>query len=163
MDSDSFRRVRVPLLLMLVMAGVLVGAYGYEPEARALPVLVAWSTIGLLVLEILVQAGTPVGRRIDAALQSKGAAPEPERVPVSRALVYAVGWPGLLVAMIILIGILPAVLVYVFLSLKLVGGKSLTSALTAAFAVTAFAWTLFEWGMSYQLFRGVLMGDFGGF
>ena len=82
-------------------------------------------------------------------------------MPVSRALMYAVGWPGFLVVMTVFVGILPAVLVYVCLSLKFVGGKSLSRALIVALAVTAFAWALFEWSMSYQLYRGVLMGASG--
>ena len=123
--------------------------------------LVAWTTIGLLLLEFLVQLGTPLGRRIETFFQSKTDEEESRPVPVSRALMYAVGWPGFLVVMTVFVGILPAVLVYVCLSLKFVGGKSLSRALIVALAVTAFAWALFEWSMSYQLYRGVLMGASG--
>ena len=161
MGVDSLRRARVPLALMFIMVGVLIGSYSYEPSARALPVLVAWTTIGLLLLEVLVQTGTALGHRIETFLQSKTDEGETESVSVARALTYSVGWPGFLVMMTVLIGILPAVLIYVFLSLKFVGGKSLVRALTAALAVTAFSWVLFEWSMSYQLYRGVLMGDSG--
>lgn len=136
-------KARVPLLLLLGMAGFLVVSYGYGPEERALPVLVAWVTMALLVLEVLVQAGTVVGDR-----------PE-EPPPIGRALRYAIGWTGLLVALTILIGILPAVLVYIALSLKLDGGKPLTVSLATASAVVFFAWLLFEWGLSYDLYRGV--------
>ena len=161
MDVDSLRRARVPLVLILIMVGALIGSYDYEPSARALPVLVAWTTIGLLLLEFLVQLGTPLGRRIETFFQSKTDEEESQPVPVSRALMYAVGWPGFLVVMTVFVGILPAVLVYVCLSLKFVGGKSLSRALIVALAVTAFAWALFEWSMSYHLYRGVLMGASG--
>jgi len=163
MGFHGLRQARVPLLLLLLMAGVLIASYGYDPEARALPVLVAWTTIGLLIVEILVQAGTAVGSRIEKLLQGQEAAPDPARVPMSAALTHAIVWPGLLVGLMLLVGILPAVLVYVCLSLKIVGGKSLPRALATGVAVTAFAWVLFEWGLSYQLFRGVLIGVFGGF
>ena len=108
-----------------------------------------------------MQLGTPLGRRIETFFQSKTDEEESQPVPVSRALMYAVGWPGFLVVMTVFVGILPAVLVYVCLSLKFVGGKSLPRALIVALAVTAFAWALFEWSMSYQLYRGVLMGASG--
>jgi hypothetical protein len=49
------------------------------------------------------------------------------------------------------------VLVYIFLSLKVIGGKSLPRALMIAVAVTMFAWVLFEWGLSYELYRGMLL------
>ena len=158
MDTDDLRRARVPVLLLLATAGFLLVSYGYGPEERALPVLVAWATIGLLILEILVQAGTRIGHRIEALLQRQDVSPEPERVPILKALRYAVGWPGLLVGLMLLIGMLPAVLVYVGLSLKVDGGKPLPRALATAGAVAVFAWLLFEWGLSYQLYRGVLIG-----
>lgn len=160
---DGLRRARTPIVLLLVMIGFLIGSYGYGVEARALPVLVAWTTIGLLILEVLVQAGTPVGCRIEQFLQGQPDAPAPEPVPIVKALMHAVGWPVLLVILTVLIGILPAVLIYVCLSLKVVGGKSLPRALAVAVAVTVLSWLLFEWGLSYQLYRGVLMGDLGEF
>ena len=95
-------------------------------------------------------------------LQRQDVAPQAEPVPIVKALVYAIIWPGLLVGMTVLIGILPAVLVYVCLSLKVDGGKPLPRALATAVAVTVFAWLLFEWGLSYQLYRGVLIGMFAG-
>ena len=161
MDIDGLRRARTPAALLLAMAGVLIVSYGYGPAERALPVLVAWTTIALLVLEVLVQAGTPAGRRIDRLLQGQDAGPELERAPPATVLIHAVGWPGLLVALTVLIGILPAVLVYVFFSLKVAGGKSLRRALAIAVALTGLSWLLFEWTMSYRLFRGVLMGYLG--
>ena len=161
MDIEGLRRARVPVALLLAMAVVLVASYGYGPEERALPVLVAWTTIALLMLEILVQAGTPAGRRIDRLLQGTNAGPELARAPPVTVLIHAFGWPGLLVALTVLIGILPAVLVYVFFSLKMAGGKSLRQALAIAVVLTGLSWLLFEWTMSYRLFRGVLMGYFG--
>jgi len=162
MNTDGLRRARVPLVLLLFMAGFLIASYRYDPEARALPVLVAGVTIGLLLLEILVQAGTRTGRRIEALLQRHDVSPEPERVPIVKALVYAIVWPGLLVGLTLLIGILPAVFVYVGLSLKVDGAKPLPRALATAIAVTVFAWLLFEWGLSYQLYRGMLIGLLAG-
>lgn len=140
---DRLLKARVPLLLSLGMAAFLIVSYGYAPEERALPVLVAWVTMAFLALETLVQARTVVGER-----------PE-EPPPIGRALRYAVGWTALLVALIVLIGILPAVFVYIGLSLKLDGAKSVLVSLATALAVTLFAWLLFEWGLSYDLYRGV--------
>ncbi len=152
---DRLLMARVPLLLSLGMAAFLVVSYAYEPEERALPVLVAWVTMAFLALEILVQAQTALGRRIETILQGSNAETAPELPPMRRALRYAVGWTALLVALIVLIGILPAVFVYIGLSLKLDGGKSSLVSLATALAVTLFAWLLFEWGLSYDLYRGV--------
>ena len=152
---DRLLRARVPLLLSLGMAAFLIVSYGYEPEERALPVLVAWVTMVFLVLEMLVQAQTALGRRIETILQGSNAETAPELPPMQRALRYAVGWTALLVTLIVLIGILPAVFVYVGLSLKLDGAKSSLVSLATALAVTLFAWLLFEWGLSYDLYRGV--------
>jgi len=152
---DKLLKARVPLLLLLVMAVFLVVSYGYGPEERALPVLVAWVTMAFLALEILVQAETPLGRRVETLLHGRNAEATPDAPPIGRALRYAIGWTGLLVTLTILIGILPAVFVYIALSLKLDGAKPLTVSLATAFAVALFAWLLFEWGLSYDLYRGV--------
>ena len=161
MNIDGLKHARTPAALLLAMAGVLVVSYGYGPAERALPVLVAWTTIALLVLEVLVQAGTPAGRRLDRLLQGQDTGPKLERAPPATVLIHAIGWPGLLLTLAVLIGILPAVLVYVFFSLKVAGGKSLRQALAIAVALTALSWLLFEWTMSYRLFRGVLIGYLG--
>lgn len=157
MGANGLRRARVPILLLLGMAGFLFVSYGYGPEERALPVLVAWATIAFLILEVLVQAGTPIGRRLEMLIQGREAQLETEPAPIGRALVYAVGWPGLLVGLTLLIGMLPASFVYVCLSLRVVGGKPWPRALATAVAVTAFAWLLFEWGLSYRLYSGMLI------
>ena len=119
--------------------------------------LVAWATIVFLVLEILVQADTRVGRRLAAMLQGGDAESVPAPPPIGRALRYAVGWLGFVVALTVLVGMLPAVLVFVALSLKLDGEKPLPVALATAAGVAAFAWLLFEWGLSYDLYRGMLI------
>ena len=67
------------------MVGVLIGSYVYEPNVRALPVLVAWSTIVLLFLELLVQAKTSIGVRIKSLLQNEEDNNEFGNVPISRA------------------------------------------------------------------------------
>lgn len=152
---DRLLRARVPLLLLLGMAVFLAVSYGYGPEERALPVLVAWVTMAFLVLEVLVQAETPLGRRVEMILQGPDAEAAPEPPPIRRALRYAIGWTAFLVALTLLIGILPAVLVYIASSLKFDGEKSLPVSLATAVAVAVFAWLLFEWGLSYDLYRGV--------
>lgn len=158
MNPDGVFRARVPILLLLVMAGFLIASFGYRPEARSLPVLVAGVTIGLLLLEILVQTGTTAGRGIERLFGGRRDAARPaESAPMTKALLYAIVWPGFLLGMLLLVGMLPAVLVYVFLSLKVAGRKSVPRALTTAVAVTVFAWVLFEWGLSYELYRGVLI------
>jgi hypothetical protein len=112
----------------------------------------------LLVLEVLVQAGTRAGRRIEALLAAKDFLPVPSRAALGPALMHALVWPALLGVFTVLLGLLPAVFLYVLLSLRLVGGKPLPRAAAIALAVTAGSWALFEWGMSYELYRGVLWG-----
>jgi len=162
MDRNNVRRARVPILLLLGMAAFLFVSYGYGPEERALPVLVAWATIAFLILEILVQAGTPLGRRIELLVQGRETQPESGHAPIGKALLYAVGWPGLLVGLTLLIGMLPASFLYVCLSLKVLGGKPWPRALATAVGVTAFAWLLFEWGLSYRLYSGMLIDALAG-
>ena len=185
MNANQLFRARVPLVLLLLVLGFLIVAFRYDSEAQALPVLVAWTTLALLLLEVLVQSGSSFGGRLQSFLQGSGSSREsgaepeavsgaesgqnfrqeseqpidhePTQVPIARALLHAFVWPGFLLVLTVLIGILPAVLVYVFASLKIVAGKTMTRSLSTSLAVTTFAWVLFEWGLSYQLYRGMLV------
>tara|TARA_B100000029_G_scaffold516553_1_gene630826 strand:+ start:3311 stop:3784 length:474 start_codon:yes stop_codon:yes gene_type:complete len=149
----------IPLLLILLMTSILIGAYNYDSSARALPVLVAVFTIMLLIVELMVQAKTHIGVRVKNFLETEDSEENQESISIGRALIYSVGWPGFLVALSAIIGILPAVLIYVFLSLNIVARKSIGRSLVVALAMTALSWFLFEFVMSYQLYRGILMNN----
>jgi hypothetical protein len=157
-NTEGLFRARVPIVLLLIMAAFLVASFNYDPDARALPVLVACVTIGLIIFEILVRSGTRLGRRIESLLSGERPTNQPTTVvPLKTALVHAVVWPTFLLSMIVLAGLLPAVTLYVFASLRVVGRKTTSRALATAVAVALFAWLLFEWGLSYELYRGVLI------
>lgn len=158
MSLDRLCRIGVPLVLLLVILGVLVASFDYGSSERALPVLVAGATIVLLVLELLVQARTRAGRRIETLLAGKSMLPEPERAPLGKALVHALVWPGALTVLVVVTGLLPAVFIYVGASLRLAGLKPWTQSVAIAMTVTAVSWLLFEWAMSYELYRGMLWG-----
>jgi len=165
MKRGRLRRLGVPITLALAVIGVVAWSRDYTAQARALPVLVAWTTLGLLVLEAVVQTGTPVGQwvaRLFSGRAPMADEPDEAHAPPVLAQLRGIAWPVVLVALIIVFGILPAVPAYTFLSLKLAGGKSTVRAAGTALGVTAFVWALFEWSMSYPLYRGVLAGILAG-
>ena len=162
MSRETLRRMGPSLVLLAAMLAVLIAAYGYDASARTLPVLVAVATIVLLVLELLVQAGTRAGRTIESLFQSRDLFPAAPAAPLAKALQHALVWPAVIATLVLALGLLPAVLIYVVASLKITGGKSWGRALLVAALVTAASWLLFEWAMSYPLYRGILWRQLAG-
>jgi len=151
----------VPALVMLaVTVGYLAIAYTYTPQARLFPVPVGWLMLALLALDVVSRTKTPIGesltRLLNPAAEVEGAEP---RYPVLRQL-SALLWVGLFTAALVLIGIMYAVPLYVFGSMRFHGRKSYQTSLIAAVCVTAFTWVLFAFALQVELYPGALFSDF---
>ncbi len=151
----------VPALVMLaVTVGYLAIAYTYTPQARLFPVPVGWLMLVLLALDLVSRTKTPVGesltRLLNPAAEVEGAEP---RFPVLRQL-SAILWVGLFTVALVLIGIMYAVPLYVFGSMRFHGKKSYRTSLIAAVCVTAFTWVLFAFALQVELYPGALFSDF---
>ena len=60
---------------------------------------------------------------------------------------------------VIVIGVLPAVVLYVFGSMRFHGKRSLFTSFVAAVLVAAFTWALFDVALSVELYPGVLFSE----
>jgi len=151
----------VPALVMLaVTIGYLAIAYTYSEQARLFPVPVGWLMLALLALDLVSRTKTPVGesltRLLNPAAEVEGAEP---RFPVLKQL-SAILWVGLFTVALVLIGIMYAVPLYVFGSMRFHGKKSYRTSLIAAVSVTAFTWILFAFALQVELYPGALFSDF---
>src|SRR5580658_6199149 len=104
--------------LAIFTAIFLAVAYGYVSQARTFPVAVAWVTLFLVALDIIsrsdTRAGTAVGRWLNPS------AAEDDSRPLGGQF-GAVIWLAVFALMLVLIGILYAVPLYVFASLRFRG------------------------------------------
>lgn len=151
----------LPALVMLaVTIAYLTIAYTYTPQARLFPVPVGWLMLPLLALDLVSRTKTPVGesltRLLNPAAEVEGAEP---RFPLLQQL-SAVLWVAFFTAALVLIGIMYAVPLYVFGSMRFHGRKSYRTSLIAAASVTVFTWLLFAFALQVELYPGALFSDF---
>ena len=101
-------------------------------------------------------AGFTVTRWLNPAAEDEAAE---GRFPVLRQF-SAMMWVGIFTAALVLIGIMYAVPLYVFGSMRFHGRKSYSTSLIAAVCVTAFTWLLFAFALQVELYPGALFSDY---
>ena len=148
------------LTLIAISIGYLAVAYTYTEQARLFPVPVGWLMLALLALDLVSRTKTPAGftltRWLNPAAEDEG----PEgRFPLLRQF-SAMIWVGIFTAALVLIGIMYAVPLYVFGSMRFHGRKSYLTSLITAACVTAFTWLLFAFALQVELYPGALFSDY---
>jgi hypothetical protein len=128
--------------------------YEYQGSVRTFPLMVGWIGIVLTGIEIFAVTETRAGRVLAAIFGARPAEIAAGERPVGRevACIAAITAAAPLVWMF---GFLGAAPVFVFLWMWLWGGKPVRFALYSAIAVTVFIWLLFEFALSYELYRGL--------
>ena len=148
------------LVMVAITIAYLITAYTYSVQARLFPVPVGWLMLALLALDLVSRTKTPIGeqltRLLNPAAEVEGAE---ERFPVLRQL-SAMFWVAFFTAALVLIGIMYAVPLYVFGSMRFHGKKSYLTSLIAAVCVTAFTWVLFGFALQVELYPGALFSEF---
>jgi len=151
----------VPALAMVGIAVVyLATAYTYAEQDRLFPMPVGWLMLVLVALDLVSRTKTPIGetltRWLNPAAEDEAAA---ARFPLLRQL-SALLWVVFFTAALVLIGIMYAVPLYVFGSMRFHGKKSYLTSLVTAALVTAFTWLLFGFALQVELYPGMLFSEF---
>ena len=146
-------------LLVCLLAFTLifvVAATHYSAEARLFPVAVSCVMLGLLAVELASRFETDwsraLRRRVNPASASAlGTYPR-------RKQLAALTWVALSALLFWLAGILVAVAMYVFSSLKIRGHRSWMSSAAVAAGATLAIWLLFSVALKIELYRGIWGG-----
>jgi Tripartite tricarboxylate transporter TctB family len=151
----------VPALVMVaVTIAYLATAYTYSVQARLFPVPVGWLMLLLLALDLVSRTKTPTGealtRLLNPAAEAEGVE---QRFPLLRQL-SAILWVAFFTVALVLIGIMYAVPLYVFGSMRFHGKKSYLTSLITAVCVTVFTWLLFGFALQVELYPGMLFSEF---
>jgi hypothetical protein len=153
--NRAVRSIAPPLVLGLVAVGFIAWSYAYSPDSRMVPLVVGYATLVLVVLDLLSRFDNPVGHAIRVAAGADFSNLEMPNTPrPSKELVQAAWMVGAVVA-VLLIGLLAAVPVYVLLSMRLNGGRSWLEAAISAAGTGLFVYVVFEFLLSYELYRGM--------
>lgn len=151
----------IPAAVLFVVAAIyLATGYTYTADARAFPSVVGWASLLLAALDIVARTQTPIGIAITAKLNPAASPNKAEKHAHYPALkqVAAVAWALGFVAALVLIGILYAVPLYVFASMRLRGKRPLLLCLIVAAGATLFIYLMFVQLLQIELYPGLLFG-----
>ena len=147
----------LPAMVILAFTAVfLLVGYRYPPLARQFPVTVAWVMLVLAGLDIASRIDSPIGAALKNRLDRGGAARE--ETASHWAQLAGGAWLAGFAVMLWLIGVLYAVPLYVFASLRLRGHRPWLRCLLVAAASTAIVWLLFSAALRIELYRGIVFG-----
>ncbi len=154
--GSPLRQYLPALGLLAATAAYLWIGYGYKPEVRAFPVGVGWVMMALLALDLAARTGTRPGRALRRWL-NPAADTDRTVLPLGRQLA-AVLWVAGFAALLLLVGVLAAVPIFVFGSLRQRARRGLAACLGAAAGATLFVWVLFSVLLRLALYPGLLFG-----
>jgi len=143
--------------LAVFTAIFLATAYGYPSQARAFPAAVAWVALLLVALDIVSRTDTKAGAAVRKRLNPV-AATEDSR-PLDRQI-GAVIWLAVFAVVLVLIGVLYAVPLYIFASLRFRGRRSWFTSLWISAIATGGIWLLFAVALRLELYPGYFFGGF---
>jgi hypothetical protein len=146
------------LCLWIFTLAYLLLAYRYPPASRAFPVIVAWSMIVLVTLDLASRTQTRAGRALTRWLNPASVAAHGEGTNAARQAFVAVLWVAALVAALVLAGILTAIPLFVFASVRWRGQRSYAMSLAVAGMTTLLIWLLFTRLLRIDLYSGLLLG-----
>ncbi len=130
--------------------------YEFTGKVRYFPLIVGWTGVALSVLDILSLTETRIGHAIHTVFGGKlEEAPGEGRKPMREIACFVA--MAMSVVLIWLLGFLIASPLFVFLWMRMWGGKTLRSSLYGGVFTLAFIWVLFEWLLQYELYRGELV------
>jgi hypothetical protein len=137
----------------LTIAGLAVAyvwiSYDYAFGSRAMPWIAGFLALILAVGDAAMR--WPAG----AGAGSAGAPP----VPLAQEL-RMFGWMAGFLVLVVVLGFYAAIPFYLFCYLRLRAGKGALVAAATGFGLAAFLYIVFELLMGYEIFSGLLAGDY---
>ncbi|HEX2256091.1 MAG TPA: tripartite tricarboxylate transporter TctB family protein [Afifellaceae bacterium] len=155
--SRSVRSIWPGVAIAALAAGFILWSYQYSPTSRFVPLIVGYSMLVLALLDIASRTRGALGQYVRPAAGADFANPEMKHTPPVRRELEQAAWVVGCVAAMMIIGILPAVPLYVLASMRLNGRRPWKEAIIAAAAAGLFTYLVFEVFLSYTLYRGVFV------
>jgi hypothetical protein len=150
--NDRRMTAALPSLILAVLAaGYVWTSYDYDPASRALPWIAGVLAMVLALFDVLATiSGPPPGA-------AKEPAPAP---PPARRELVAFAWIGAFLPLVIVLGFYAAIPLYLFCYLRLYARKNALGAALAAFGLAGFLYLVFGVFMGYEIFGGIVAGDY---
>jgi hypothetical protein len=158
---SSLQSFAPPLVILAVTLVFIVSARAYASASAAVPLLVGYSLIVLIGLDIVSRTETRPGEIVRKLLNpgSKGPVLTSDEPASARHELVAIGWVAAFTAAVMLFGILLSVPGYIAAYMIIQGRKSVKLSLSVAGATTLFLWLGFELFLSIPLYRGLMFEE----
>lgn len=154
----------VPSLLSVAALGLFAVAYlalsyGYEPKVRAFPLMIGWTMLVFVAMDVVSHTDTAAGRMVSTIVGRRQE--EPESSPgADRSPLFALIWIPAYGVMVYLVGFLITAGVYMFVSMAVFGTTPRQRAAAWSAGFVAVIWLFFEIALGFTLFPGVLIQPF---
>lgn len=136
-------------------------ALDFGVTARRLPLVVAGSTVALLILDLMSRVQGNIGALIRSALGAGFDNPEMTHTPTWRSESLQVFWLAACVLSIMLVGFLATIPAFVFLYMMLHGKRKIVPSILISVVIVSVVGFVFEWLLDYDLYRGFVFGRDG--
>ena len=168
LDGDALDRA-FALLLLLFFAGLLASTPRYSPDSRLFPIVIGVPTLVLLVALVLAQtsdrfaalfsgfASSDLFDLEDRFTERMGENPgdrEPLWIRRQRLLAMAL-WMGLMFGLVLLIGFIPATVVFLLVFYRVYAGVSWPRATGYTVTFTVAVVIVFDFIMGTTLYEGI--------
>jgi len=147
-----------PAVICAFAVLIVVWTYDYQPAMRRLPLLVAWSTVFLAILDGLSRTDSKLGRTINGLFSWGFGMPDlaGRTSPSLRSEVRAIAWIIGFVALVVAAGFYVAIPTYILLATRVQARAGWFASIAAALAVLAAVWALFAGLLEYNIYGGLL-------
>lgn len=155
-------RVLVPVFLLLITTVYIGTAYTYDEDARNIPLSIAAVLVLLLFIELVMQTpGTiaTVLRKLFTGSKDITMVSGEGTTPI-RKEIEAFAWIVGFLILAIVLGFYIAIPIYVFSYLHFYAGKSVLISAIPAIVLDGLLYLLFHVMLGYEIFAGLIMGDY---
>jgi hypothetical protein len=159
----NWRNLATALLVLAGAIVVLLWARSYSGQARAMPELVAWATIALTLIDVIIQFDTAPSqwlRRLVTAERIVEWKLEGEEEAGLGKIMLAIGWVAGYIVLLYFVGFLIATPIYVLFYMIFHGGHSIRDSVLVSVGTTLAIWLTFEVLFKYPLYPGSLFGGY---
>lgn len=145
----------VAVILLALAITVTVTAYGYGQASGVFPRFIGWIFTALTLTEVATQ--------VRAMLAGRGAAVTADAVPPAPGRVArefkGVLWLCTFLAAIYALGFLAAIILYMFVFLRLSAARRVRECLLITGGAALFVYLVFVKLLEYKLYAGILIGS----
>ena len=151
---------------LLVLATSIVFVFWsrtYSGQTRAVPELVAWITVVLALIDVIIQFDTAPSHWLRALVSAKRIVEwklDGEEEATLRNVLLSIGWVVGFVVLLYFVGFLIATPIYVLIYMIFHGGHSVRNSVLTAAGTTLMIWLTFVVLFKYPLYEGVLFGAY---